>query len=120
MDVIDVTRLVYEENNGKFLCMNNGNDSWIIGDQNHSYSFTMMDESSFSPATWDTYWNQSGSLEMPTLRLIDPTILPPKQLTLSPTDPSSETFYEGEYEYKDTRGGQNTPKLEIHRCYQKL
>ena len=98
LNLRSVSKLVYEGENGRFLCMNNNQSLWILEDENHSYIFTMMDEPSVSPSTWHTYWQLTGSLEMPTLTLTDPTILPPKQLTLSPPD-SYLTFYEGEYDY---------------------
>ena len=83
---------------GKFLRMNNAGDSWILGDKEHSYIFTMMDESSVSPATWNKYWDRIGSLEMPTLLLKDKIILPPGNLTLSASE-MADTFYEGDYVY---------------------
>ena len=70
-----------------------------MGDPKHDYIFTMMNEPSFSPAIWNTtYWQIEGSLEMPTLVLSDPRILPPKNLTLSSSD-NATTFYEGNYTY---------------------
>ena len=80
-----------------FISIDRSSTSWVLGDDEKPYIFTMNKEPSQSPIHWNnSFWRNNGTLETPILELLDPLLLPPPKITLNATD-NAETFYAGTY-----------------------
>ena len=87
-----------DSKSGTFIKISDSQKSWILGNENKNYIFTMNLDAVGSPRDWDNQtWEHQGTEEIPIFQLTNPMVLPPKELILSATADSIETFYAGNY-----------------------
>ena len=74
--------------------------SWVLGNTTHNdYIFNISrNTEEASPLRWKEWQNTSPETPTaPVIQLLDPTFLPPLQVTLSPNVSTDQTFYAGVY-----------------------
>ena len=89
-----------KQDNNVLLYVSESRGSWVLGNvdfEDYVFNISVITDVE-SPVNWHYMWNNTvESQEMPVMKLLDPTSLPPYSVTLVANTTEDEPFYAGTY-----------------------